>query len=152
VFRGGDFSAESFALITCFQTIEHLPDPMTICRDIYRLLKPGGAALLVGHNRRAVSARILGERSPIFDIEHLQLFSPRSLYRLMTVAGFTDVHTGSLLNRYPLSYWARLLPMPRSLKNGVTSALNASGIGRLALPLPAGNMYVVAFKASRDRR
>lgn len=149
VFRSGDFQPESFALVTCFQTIEHLADPMAIVRDIYRILKPGGAALIVAHNRRAASARILGRHSPIFDVEHLQLFSPRSLDRLMTAAGFVDMQVGSLLNRYPVSYWARLTPLPRGIKSRLIGAMNGAGIGRFVLPLPAGNIYVVALKPAR---
>ena len=146
VFRASDFSPESFSLVTCFQTVEHLADPLGLTREIFQLLKPGGAAWFVGHNRRAMSARLLGRRSPIFDIEHLQLFSPMSLQRLMSTAGFVDVQPGTLLNRYPMGYWARLLPMPRGLKSSLIRMMDAVSIGRVAVPLPAGNIYVVAFK------
>ena len=43
IFRGDSFAPESLSLITCFQTIEHLADPLTFCRDAWRTLKPGGA-------------------------------------------------------------------------------------------------------------
>ncbi|HEX2053188.1 MAG TPA: class I SAM-dependent methyltransferase, partial [Actinomycetota bacterium] len=69
------FEPGSFALVTCFQTMEHVFAPSELCRDVLSLLRPGGAALFVCHNRRALSARVLGFKSPIFDIEHLQLFS-----------------------------------------------------------------------------
>src|SRR5260221_10652077 len=78
-FRVGDFDKGSFSLVTCFQTMEHIYDPMALCRDAHDLLQEGGALFLVCHNRRALSARLLGQKSPIFDIEHLQLFSPKSL-------------------------------------------------------------------------
>ena len=56
-------------------------------KEAFRILKPGGAIFLIGHNRRrSLSARLLGRRSPIFDIEHLQLFSPRSLRQLLISA------------------------------------------------------------------
>lgn len=79
IFRPNSFRPSSLSLITCFQTIEHLPDPLTFCRDAWHTLKPGGALFLIGHNRRAVSAKILGRKSPIFDIEHMQLFSATSI-------------------------------------------------------------------------
>ena len=74
-FRVEDFQGRQFRLITCFQTMEHVPDPLRLCREACGLLKPGGAMLCVVHNRLALSARLLGRRSPIYDIEHLQLFS-----------------------------------------------------------------------------
>src|SRR5262249_28249691 len=73
-FEAGMFDEGSFSLVTCLQTIEHLPEPLAVCEEAGRLLKPGGALLVVCHDRRAWSARLLGGRSPIYDIEHLQLF------------------------------------------------------------------------------
>ena len=76
IFKPDSFPAGSLSLVTCFQTIEHLPDPLSFCRDAWTALKPGGGVFLIGHNRRALSAKVMGRKSPIFDIEHLQLFSP----------------------------------------------------------------------------
>ena len=74
------------SLISCFQTIEHVPDPMETSRSAYSSLKDGGAFFMVGHNRRALSCMLLGQKSPIFDIEHLQLFSPKSMRALLEAA------------------------------------------------------------------
>lgn len=146
IFRVESFEPESLSLVTCFQTFEHLPDPLSMCRDAYRLLKPGGAVLFVGHNRRALSAKVLGEKSPIFDIEHLQLFSPTSVKHLVNKAGFVDIEVGSLLNRYPINYWLRLLPLPKSMKRGLINGLAAARVGKLPVPMPAGNLFVIGFK------
>jgi SAM-dependent methyltransferase len=146
VFRVVDYVPESLSLVTCFQTFEHLSDPLAMCRDVFRLLKPGGAVLFVGHNRRSTSARILGRKSPIFDIEHLQLFSPASVRRMVTTAGFVNVHVGSILNRYPIRYWAKLLPLPGALKRRLLTLVDAARIGQLAVPLPAGNLFAIGYK------
>jgi SAM-dependent methyltransferase len=149
IFRAEDFAPESYSLVTCFQTLEHVPDPLGIVTGIYRILKPGGGILFVVHNRRALSARILGRRSPIFDVEHLQLFSQQSLRRLVTAAGYVDAKVGYLLNRYPLRYWVRLLPFPRRVKGRLIGMLNRTAVGAAVVPLPAGNEYIVAFKPSQ---
>ena len=146
IFRAEDVAPESLSLVTCFQTLEHLPDPLATTASIYRLLKPGGAVLFVVHNRRALSAKILGGRSPIFDLEHLQLFSPSSLRKLTATAGFIDSRVGPLLNRYPLSYWTKLFPFPTPLKKRLIGLLDRAGLGVAAVALPAGNQYVLAFK------
>jgi SAM-dependent methyltransferase len=146
IFTGDEAPPQSLSLVTCFQTIEHLSDPLAICRDALRLLKPGGALLIACHNRRATANRILGRKSPIFDLEHLQLFSPDSIRRLLKEAGFADISARTYVNQYPLHYWARLLPLPKAAKPGVIQTLKASGIGAVALPMPAGNMAAIGFK------
>jgi SAM-dependent methyltransferase len=146
MFAARDFEPASFSLVTCFQTIEHVDAPLDFCREAWQLLRPGGALLLIGHNRRAVSARLLGRKSPIFDIEHLQLFSPRSLKSLLEVAGFQNVRVSTVVNRYPLSYWGRLFPLPGGVKSALLGALEKTGLGKLRLSLPAGNIAAVGFK------
>jgi len=144
MFEPNVFAAEQFRVVTCFQTIEHVADPLGLCREAFRILKPGGALLLVGHNRRALSAKVLGRRSPIFDIEHLQLFSPASFQALLSVAGFKRIQTRRVLNVYPLAYWNQLLPLPG--KKVTMAMLNGTGIGKLPIPLPAGNTAAIAFR------
>lgn len=148
VFRAEDYASASFSLITCFQTIEHVPDPLQTCRHFHRLLRPGGAALLVGHNRRALSARLLGRRSPILDVEHFQLFSPESARRLLAASGFSQIELWRVVNRYPLHYWVKLFPLPLGFKRGLIARLKSSAIGSLPIPLPAGNLAVVGFRAA----
>lgn len=140
-----DFAPGTFSLVTCFQTMEHVDDPMALCRGAMALLKPGGAMFLIGHNRRALSAKLLGRKSPIFDVEHLQLFSKFSALEMMRRAGFTDIRVTSFVNRYPLHYWMKLLPMPAGVKLGLIRFLKAIKLGYLPLPLPAGNMAIVGF-------
>jgi SAM-dependent methyltransferase len=146
LFRPDSFAPESLSLVTCFQTIEHLEDPLSLCRTAWRALKPGGILFVIGHNRRALSAKMLGLKSPIFDIEHLQLFSKRSLRCMLQAAGFAEVNVGWVINRYPLSYWLRLLPLPAGLKRGVLQALDVLRLGRWSVPLPAGNLAGFARK------
>jgi SAM-dependent methyltransferase len=145
-FCAADHESASFSLVTCFQTIEHLVDPMEACRGFHRLLKPGGAVLVVGHNRRAFSARIMGSKSPIFDIEHLQLFSPTSARRLLAAAGFADIQIRHVVNRYPLHYWVKLSPLPTALKRSMIKLLKAVPGGSVAIPLPAGNLAAIGFR------
>jgi SAM-dependent methyltransferase len=140
VFRAGLRPAGSLSLVTCFQTIEHVPDPAALVRDAVELLKPGGILALVCHDRRAPLNRALGLRSPIVDVEHMQLFSPRSVDALMRRAGLREVGHRAIRNRYPLRYWARLAPLPDRLQSAVSGTLERSGLARRPLTLPVGNL------------
>jgi len=149
--RYGPFDAQhlesgGYSLVTCFQTLEHLYDPLGMCQSAFELLKEDGAAFFICHNRRAVSTKLLGTRSPIFDIEHLQLFSPTSVKYLLEQGGFYDVEVQSVWNTYPLHYWFKLFPFPITLKRRVIAALKKTGIGYLPCSVPAGNLAAVGYK------
>lgn len=146
MFKPGMFSLQRFSLITCFQTIEHVSEPAELCREAVRLLKPGGALCLVAHNRRAISCKLLGRKSPIFDVEHLQLFSPASLQSLLEKSGLRSVMVRPLYNCYPIAYWTRLFPFPAAVKDAFLWTLKTSRLGRVPISFPAGNLVAWGFR------
>lgn len=146
VFSDKDYQPAGFRLITCFQTIEHVSDPASVCAAAYNLLKSPGAFFIVAHNCRSLSARILGLKSPIFDIEHLQLFSPESMRYMMEQTGFKDIAIYPVANSYPLQYWVKMLPLGPGLKKKVGAFIEAAGLDRFRLPLWAGNMAAIGHK------
>ncbi|HTR35475.1 MAG TPA: class I SAM-dependent methyltransferase [Bryobacteraceae bacterium] len=146
LFDPGAFEPASLSLITCFQTMEHVWDPLGVCRGAHRLLKKGGALVVVVHNRQAMSARVLGRKSPIFDIEHLQLFSIPSSRRLFELAGFSGVQAKPIWNRYPLHYWIKLFPFPPGAKRAAISLVKKVPFLKVPIPVPAGNLVVWGFR------
>jgi len=145
-FVASDFQPEQFRLVTCFQTLEHVFEPLQLCRDVYRITKPGGAFFTVCHNRRSLLSTLLRTKSPIFDIEHLQLFSPASAKALLERAGFKRVEVFYVVNRYPVSYWAKLIPAPLPAKHALLKLLNSTGVGKINLAAPAGNLAAIAYR------
>jgi SAM-dependent methyltransferase len=146
LFEARNFEPGSFSLVTCFQTMEHVPDPLELARGVRSLLEPGGAFAIAVHNRKAVSAKLMGLRSPIFDIEHLQLFCPRTARCLLKRAGFERVRVSVLWNRYPLRYWLRLLPIRPGIKRRALEFAHRSAVGAVAIPLPAGNLMCFGYR------
>ena len=65
---------------------------------------------------------------------------------MLTSTGFVDVEVGWLLNRYPINYWAKLVPLPIGVKRRLIGLMTALGIGRLTLPMPAGNLFAIGYK------
>src|SRR5450830_1453245 len=147
-FRKEDFEETTFDLITCFQTLEHLDSPLELCNAVYDLLRPGGMFVTVVHDFRAPLARFLGKKSPIYDIEHLQLFSPKSMTSLYQKVGFSDVSVQSLRNAYPLSYWLRLMPLPKIIKYRLLSTITSSSFGNRLISAKVGNLLAVGIKRS----
>lgn len=149
--REGMFSAAAVddvtpSFICSFMTLEHLADPGEFVGIAGQLLPPGGAIAVVVHNWRAPLNRLLGLRSPIMDIEHLQLFSPRALRKLLELHGFESVEIDGLRNAYPLRYWLRLTPLPPALKRGLLRLLEVVGLADRSLSLSVGNMLAFAVK------
>lgn len=136
----------SFDLIGCFQTLEHVRDPLQIARDVHKLLRPGGMVVFITHNYRGLLNQLLGRRSPIVDIEHLQLFSPRSVRKLLEESGFSGIDVRSFSNQYPLRYWLRLLPVNAGMKHGLAGFLEKLGMGGMAISANVGNMISIGYK------
>lgn len=145
-FKRASLEGESFDLVTAFQTLEHVSNPAQVVRDAYELLEVGGAILVVVHNRRALLNRLAGRRSPIFDVEHVQLFSPRSIQELLRRAGFEDIRVAGVKNRYPLRYWFKLAPLPARLKSSLLARLEHSRLGSLPISLRPGNLAASAWR------
>jgi SAM-dependent methyltransferase len=140
------FPEAHFDVVCFFQVLDHIFDPAGILETCLQILKPGGLVLCLNHNVEALSARLMKDRSPIIDIEHTYLYSPRTMKRLFERFGFEVKETGSVQNRYSLSYLMRLVPLPSALKKSLLALLNGAGLGRLPLRVPLGNLYMIARK------
>ena len=146
LFPAGEFAPGHFSLISCFQTLEHVAEPRALLESVRRLLQPRGAFVTVCHDHSAFVNRVLSTRSPIFDIEHLQLFSPRSLKKTLKAAGFEGVQVFALRNRYPFSYWLRLMPLPAKAKTALYALSTRIGLAGVPIELPVGNMMAIGFQ------
>jgi len=149
IFVADDFQPASFDLICCFMTLEHVRDPLEIAQSAFRLLRPGGAFLTVTHDYRSVVNRVLGRRSPIVDIEHMQLFSRRSVSTLLERSGYVGIEARPFSNRYSMRYWNRLMPFPSGIKKSFQAVLSAAGLAQAKLSLNVGNTAAVGFKPDR---
>jgi SAM-dependent methyltransferase len=142
-FHAASLPRAHFSLIVANQTLEHVPNPDELLKAARGLLRPGGALMIVSHDYRHPLMRLLGARSPIIDLEHLQVFSRASLQFALKRAGFETVEIGPFANRYPLHYWARLMPIPRTIKGPLHAWLRRGeerGLGGLMIKARVGNM------------
>jgi SAM-dependent methyltransferase len=141
---------DKFDTICMFQLFDHIPNPnefLSICRET---LVPEGLILCFNHNIRALSARVLGEKSPIIDIEHTFLYSPETLQRLFQKNGFRVLETGMAWNYVNLINVFRLFPLPRDVKKGMLGFLERRpGLGHFSLSLPLGNLYLIAQRTNQ---
>jgi SAM-dependent methyltransferase len=144
--RPGIFPDRSFDVICMFQVLDHVFDPAALVQTCFQLLKPGGFVLSLNHNVEALSARVMKERSPIIDIEHTYLYSPATMSRLFSGSGFDVKEIIKVRNLYSLSYITRLVPVPGSVKKVLLKTLDGTGVGRLRIKVPLGNLCLIGRK------
>jgi SAM-dependent methyltransferase len=144
IMRPGLFEPGTLGAITLFQVLDHIPDPGALLAECFAALRPGGAILAFNHNVEAISARLLGERSPIVDVEHTYLYSPDTMRRLFSQAGFDVVEVTPARNTYALPYLVHLVPVSRGLRQKLVPALRRSPAARATLTVPLGNLQLVA--------
>lgn len=146
ILKPGIFPKNSFDIICCFHTLDHIVDPNAFLKTVYQILKPGGKIFFVVHNAQGLSVKFFGERSPIFDVEHIYLFSPRTLKKIFTQNGFKRANVFSHYNTYPLSYWMHLVPLGKNQKKLLVSFLKKTKLGNLPIKINPGNIGIVAQK------
>jgi len=145
--RAGLFAEDSLSAVTLFQVLDHMPDPMGLLRDCLSILRPGGVIMAFNHNVTAWSARLLKDRSPIIDVEHTYLYSPDTMRKLFTGAGFEVISVSPVRNTYSISYLTHLVPLPRRLKQQLIPRLRSTYIGKRQITVPLGNLQLIARKA-----
>ena len=148
ILEPGTLAPGSASLVCFFQMLDHLPDPMHFVRTVYDALEPGGVAVCVTHDTSAATARLLGELSPIFDIEHTYLFNRENLARLFEKAGFEGASTFPIANDYSLRYWLAMAPLPRAAKQ-IIAPVGRTRLGRVRLRAFMGNMGLIATRPAR---
>jgi SAM-dependent methyltransferase len=132
-----------FEAVCLFQTIEHIPNPAQVVMELMEYVSTNGRLIIVCHDRTSLINRLLGRRSPIFDIEHLQIFSRRSIQSLIENCDFRVDHIERFSNKYPFSYAIRLV-FPSLLKLSFLRRL--LNVLDFPIPFPVGNLIVVVSR------
>ncbi len=85
----GPFDMAEFDVVTSFEVIEHVQNPLQEARAMFMLLRPGGACYLTTPNFNSVSRRLMGPRWNVIEYpEHLGYFTRSTLKRLFVDCGF----------------------------------------------------------------
>ncbi len=143
IMRSGLFDRGEFDTACLFQVFDHLPEPGVLLDQMRTALSAGGVLLCFNHNVESASAQILGERSPIVDIEHCYLYSPRTMRVLFEKHGFDVLESGAATNTLSLRHFLHLLPAPAALKRRLMSAAGRTRIDGVPLRLRLGNLYTI---------
>lgn len=132
--------------IAAFHVLDHLPNPSESVQILKSFLKERGYLIVAVHNVRSISATLLKNRSPIFDVEHTYLFSKETLRLLLLEAGFSNIVIKHYKNSYSLAYILHLLPMPSAIKSKILDSNLSALLRKIKITVPLGNIYAIASK------
>jgi len=86
------YSANSFDLVTMFDLVEHLTDPTSFFRDVYRITKNGGLICVVTPNYHCKEKYGKSWIGFNMSLEHIYFFDKESLGKMLDKVGFKILH------------------------------------------------------------
>jgi len=122
----------TFDVVTAFDVIEHLEDPLVFLRGCAAALRPGGVLVLTTPRFDSLAARICGARWHALLPAHLHYFSRRSLRAALEQAGFHILAERSHRRYFSAAYIAfRLCATP----------VRGAWMRRIVLPVNIGDEF-----------
>jgi len=136
-------------VVTSFDVIEHVDDPIAFMKDVYDLLKDGGIGVIGTPTDCPVMRALLGkdyEQGLLYSFQHIWILSDDGFLRCCRKAGFDNVQIQAV-QRYGISNmisWVKeKKPMGHIRYDFVTDALDASY--RHELEQTGQSDYIVAY-------
>jgi 2-polyprenyl-3-methyl-5-hydroxy-6-metoxy-1,4-benzoquinol methylase len=89
------FPENHFDVVTLWQVLEHVPYPLTVLKEVHRILRPGGLLVVSTPDIGGMPAKILRERW--WDIKrlHINQFTTKTLTDILQSGGFKNISSVS---------------------------------------------------------
>ncbi len=142
--------AESFAVITMWDVLEHLPDPFSALQKSWNLLKRGGILAVNTPDAGSFWARLFGKRwHSLIPPEHIFIFNRNALERVLEKNGFEIVEVKKPVKVFTMPYifstFSRWLGI--TMPTGIMNVLRKKPFSSIGLPLPLrDNVLILARK------
>ena len=148
----GVYAPGSFDVITLWDVIEHVPDPVGFSRLVHDLLKPGGVYAINTPDASSLYGRAMGEKwHALCPPEHLTLFTNEALDQLLAASGFQMLERGKIGKSFTVQYIFQTLGHWQKSKIlfSLSQGLSKIGVGGISIPLNLrDNVFLLARKAS----
>lgn len=131
----------SFDVVTLWDVLEHVPNPVDFLRLAGSFLKAGGYLFANVPNLDSIQARILGRKWPLLLPEHLNYFKSNSLQMCGKKAGLRWVESCQRSAAFSLGYILYRLRQHRIAGTSLAHRLvNNLSISELIIPVPLGEI------------
>jgi SAM-dependent methyltransferase len=144
-----------YAVITAFDLLEHLRDPVALVRRAGRWLVPGGLLAVTVPNVDSLAARLMGRHWYYYvPPEHVHYFRPATLRRLLETGGLGTIAVRPAFKPLSLEYAAAALAQ-FNVRLGAAARLAVGVLPRAlrarSLPIPVGELLATARAPLADR-
>jgi SAM-dependent methyltransferase len=131
-------SKQKYSVITFFQVIEHLKNPLEYLKTAKKLLKKNGILLITTPNNNSPLRSLFGPKWSVYNTpSHYFFYSKKSLGRLLKMAGFNKFE----IKIDPPRYFSLNYVLGRIFKKG----FSVSKIFDLPIPTdPWGDLEIIA--------
>jgi 2-polyprenyl-3-methyl-5-hydroxy-6-metoxy-1,4-benzoquinol methylase len=124
-----EHAVRDYSLVTLFNVLEHVPDPLGFLREAAAHVGPDGYLAVTTPNPACLHARLKGLRHwrLIEPPHHINLFSRRGLEAILARIGFRPVHYETLSAH--MEWLWRYDTRRQPLRHGVSALLRLGGLG-----------------------
>jgi 2-polyprenyl-3-methyl-5-hydroxy-6-metoxy-1,4-benzoquinol methylase len=145
-----------YAVITAFDVVEHLREPLAFVRRVGTWLQPDGVLVLAVPNIDSFAARILARHWFYYaPPDHIHYFTPATLRRLLAEGGLDLLDVRPVYKPLTMDYaaeqLAHLTPALAPVARTVARILPRR-LGAYAWPLPLGEILASARRSHADAR
>ena len=138
---------DKYDVVTMWDVLEHLYDPLPVAKKINGILKNGGLFCFSTHNIESLTARAAGSKYPFLMEMHVCHYTRDTIARLMKDSGFAVLRITPHIRILRLGYFLEKLTAYGKSGACLKAAADAAGISRLYFtPGPLGLMNIYAVK------
>jgi 2-polyprenyl-3-methyl-5-hydroxy-6-metoxy-1,4-benzoquinol methylase len=143
----------AFDIVTLVDVVEHVSDPVGLCRAARDRLAPGGLLVVVTPDVASIAARHLGHRWWHFRVAHVGYFSRTSFSRAASRAGLSIVGTRRARWFFPLGYLlervTRYVPIPKRAARALGTSRLLERLRATILPLNLFDSTIYFLRKTR---
>lgn len=146
--RDQNYPEGFFQLVSFWDVIEHMNDPLAELAEARRILRPGGLLVLLVPDAASFWARILGERWWAVIRMHLFYFTGETVTRMLEQCGFRVERVGTYPKRAKLGYLNNLFRDQPLIHRTLGALLDATRLSRVEIAVdPRDQMKIIARRA-----